>query len=95
MVEDGFKWFGEGFDGFPKKSLEDCVEYKIYIFKEEIPDVRIRETLSKVQTTASTLLKTLLKGFIWQKDGFALELAREDGRNCYCFPTFVKSSDWQ
>ncbi|MCJ1354738.1 MAG: hypothetical protein MMC33_004727 [Icmadophila ericetorum] len=81
MVEDGFKWFGEGFDGFPKKSLEDCVEYKIYIFKEEIPDVRIRETLSKVQTTASTLLKTLLKGFIWQKDGFALELAREDGKS--------------
>ena len=81
MSEDDFKWFGENFDGFPKKSLEDCVEYKIYIVKEELSENQIRERLSKVQSNATSLLKTLLKEFIWQRDGFSLELAREDGES--------------
>lgn len=29
--DDGLKWFGEGFDGFPKRLPDDCVEYIIYL----------------------------------------------------------------
>lgn len=92
MWEDDFEWFGENFDRFPKKSLEDCVEYKIYIFKE-LSEIQIRETLSKVQSNATSLLKNLLKGFIWQKDGFSLELAREDGKTPRNSHTLAKGAD--
>jgi hypothetical protein len=33
-TDDGLKWFGEGFDGFPKKLPEDVVEYIIFIIDQ-------------------------------------------------------------
>jgi hypothetical protein len=77
---DNFKWFGEGFDGFPKRLPDDCVEYCIYIVDENLKDSNVRDLLRKVQTTSSTLSKKLLKDFIWQRESFALELVREDGK---------------
>ena len=78
---DTFKWFGEGFDGFPKSLPEDCVEYTIYIIDSKLPDLERRDLLRQVQSAAIKLTNELLKDFIWQRESFKLSLQREDGRS--------------
>ena len=76
---DSFKWFGEGFDGFPKSLPEDCVEYAIYIIGTGLSKFEIREQLRKVQLASAQLSKALLKDFIWQREAFKLELVNDHG----------------
>ena len=78
---DNFKWFGEGFDGFPKSLPEDCVEYTIYIINSKLPDLERRDQLRQVQSAVIKLTNELLKDFIWQRESFKLSLQREDGRS--------------
>ena len=78
---DTFKWFGEGFDGFPKSLPEDCVEYTIYIIDSKRSDLERRDQLRQVQSAAVKLTNELLKDFIWQRESFKLLLQREDGRS--------------
>ncbi|KAM0798630.1 putative regulatory factor Sgt1 [Usnea florida] len=79
--KDGFKWFGEGFDGFPKFLPEDCVEYTIYILDSKLTDLRRREQLREVQSAVTKQTNKLLEDYIWQRDGFKLLIEREDGRS--------------
>ncbi|KAL0260152.1 hypothetical protein SLS55_005898 [Diplodia seriata] len=77
---DDFKWFGEGFDGFPKRLPDDTVEYIIYIIDSKLQtDSQVRERLRSLETAANLLTKKLLKDYIWQRESFKLELKREDG----------------
>ena len=77
-----FKWFGEGFDGFPKILPEDCVEYCIYLIDSKLNDSDIRLELRQVQNIATKYAKSLLRDFIWQRQGFNLSL-ESDGRRSY------------
>ncbi len=77
--DDGFKWFGEGFDGFPRRLPEDCVEYTIHIIDSALTGLAVRKQLRRIQDAAAALTKRLLKDFIWQRDGFSLELVKEEG----------------
>ncbi|MCJ1471697.1 hypothetical protein MMC13_000337 [Lambiella insularis] len=74
-----FKEFTENSDGFPNKLPDDCVEYAIYILDQTLNDSAIRERLRDVQSASNKLTRAILKDFIWQRDDFALELAKEDG----------------
>ncbi|KAK0628014.1 Protein ecdysoneless-like protein [Lasiodiplodia hormozganensis] len=76
---DDFKWFGEGFDGFPKRLPDDTVEYIIFIIDSKLTDSQVRERLRSLETAANLLTKKLLKDYIWQRESFKLELKREDG----------------
>lgn len=76
-----FKWFGEGFDGFPKSLPEDCVEYTIYIIDSRLTDLERRDQLRAVQSAAIKQTNGLLKDFIWQREDFKLTLEREEGRS--------------
>ena len=78
---DQFKWFGEGFDGFPKYLPEDCVEYTIYTLDSKLSDLERRDQLRLVQSAATKLINKLLKDFIWQRESFKLSLEREEGRS--------------
>lgn len=78
---DQFKWFGEGFDGFPKYLPEDCVEYTIYTLGSKLSDLERRDQLRLVQSAATELINKLLKDFIWQRESFKLSLEREEGRS--------------
>ena len=80
MANDNFKWFGEGFDGFPRRLPEDCMEYTIYILDTKFPEVETRRKLHDVLIAATTLSKKLLKEYIWQNEIFSLQLTREDGK---------------
>ncbi|KAL8776971.1 MAG: hypothetical protein Q9203_002873 [Teloschistes exilis] len=79
VPKDDFKWFGQGFDGFPKFLPDDCTEYMLYILDAKASDFQIREQLRKVQTAATALCRPLLKDFIWQRDHFNLELIQSQG----------------
>lgn len=77
--QDDFKWFGEGFDGFPKRLPEDTVEYVLYIIDSKTgSDAQIRSRLNGIQNAASNLTKKSLKDYIWQRDSFNLQLSREN-----------------
>jgi len=73
--DDGLKWFGEGFDGFPRRLPDDCVEYVIYVVDEKLKDLaatRIR--LGQIAKQADALCKKHTKGYIWQRDSFQVRL---------------------
>ena len=88
MAEDKLEWFGEGFDGFPKRLPEDCVEYSVFILDTTLSSPELRQRLRVIQAASNALTKKLLKEFIWQRDSFDLELVREDGK-VYC--TWIQS----
>lgn len=77
---DGLKWFGEGFDGFPKKLPEDVVEYIILIIDTRLSDIQTRERLQAFQRALQDLKKKFLKEYIWQRDEIKLDLVRENDR---------------
>ncbi len=76
---EDFKWFGEGFDGFPKGLPNDCIEYALYVIDAKLTQIDIRQQLRKVQNSANALTKKLLDGYIWQRDSFKLDCAQENG----------------
>ncbi|KAH7095349.1 SGT1 protein-domain-containing protein [Paraphoma chrysanthemicola] len=78
--KDDLKWFGEGFDGFPKKLPDDVVEYIIYIIDTRLSDIQTRERLQAFQRSLHQLEKKFLKEYIWQRESIGLELVREEGR---------------
>lgn len=85
-TNDDLKWFGEGFDGFPRSLPEDCVEYTICIIEVGLKDFEIREKLREVHTAANTFTRKLLKDFIWQREGFHLDLVQENGKVLIFYP---------
>lgn len=70
---------GESFCSFPKGLPEDCVEYTISILDSGLEDIEIRQRLRAVQSSATALTKKLLKGYIWQRDSFHLNLTQHNG----------------
>jgi SGT1 protein len=80
--KDGLKWFGEGFDGFPKRLPEDCVEYMLFIINTKLKQRELLSRLEEVRQEALELTKELLKDYIWQRDDFKLnsETHSETGR---------------
>lgn len=75
IPDDGLKWFGEGFDGFPKRLPDDCVEYAIHVLHGGINSVAaLRTRLGEIQKAANELKKKHLKDYIWQRQGFDLNI---------------------
>lgn len=73
--DDDFKWFGEGFDGFPKRLPDDCVEYIIHLIDSKLfTAASIRTRLNQLLRTSKDLKKKLLRDYIWQRDEFELKL---------------------
>ncbi|KAF7191466.1 Protein ecdysoneless-like [Pseudocercospora fuligena] len=74
-ADDGLKWFGEGFDGFPRRLPDDCVEYIIHIIDEKLRNPSaVRARLSEVLRAVNDLKKKHLKDYIWQRQHFELNL---------------------
>lgn len=80
MPEDDFKGFGEGFEGFPKRLPEDCVEYSLFIIDSQLQTQKeILARLEEVRKESLRLTESLLKEYIWQRDSFKLELESGKG----------------
>nr|OQO18657.1 hypothetical protein B0A51_15772 [Rachicladosporium sp. CCFEE 5018] len=79
--QDDFKWFGEGFDGFPKRLPEDCVEYIIYVIDEKLKtQAATRIRLNQILKAANIASKKLLADYIWQREAFELTLRPDLGQ---------------
>lgn len=79
--QDDLKWFGEGFDGFPKRLSEDTVQCVIYILNADFEgEAKVRERLRDVEKAAKELCKSHLREYIWQRDEFQLELTRDESK---------------
>jgi len=74
VPKDDLKWFGEGFDGFPKRLPEDCVEYMLLIIDSKLTQKEILTRLEVVRKEALKFTDELLKGYIWQRESFQLKL---------------------
>ena len=79
--KDGFKWFGEGFDGFPKTLPEDCLEYSMYVIEQKLNDLEKRKQLRDIQSAGLKLTRELTKDFIWQRESINFSLEREGGES--------------
>jgi hypothetical protein len=80
--DEDLAWFKSTFHPVPKPALpDDCVEYCLYILDSNFKgdNTKILERLREVQKTSAELTKDLLKDYIWQRESYRLELAREDG----------------
>jgi hypothetical protein len=71
--KDDLKWFGEGFDGFPKRLPEDCVEYMLMIIDSSLTPKHHHTRLESVRKEAITLKKKYLQDYIWQREEFELK----------------------
>ena len=81
-IKNEFKGFGEGFVGFPKHLPDDCVEYSLFIIDSKLKSQK--ELLSRLEAVRKESLKltdSLLKEYIWQRDGFKLEVKNEKGKS--------------
>ncbi len=93
IPKDDLKWFGEGFEGFPKRLPEDCIEYTLYIIDSKLNAAAdIRATLKGVQRAATDLTKQFLKDYIWQRDSFALDLQTHDRALLFYIPLAIPIS---
>ncbi|KAH8819624.1 SGT1 protein-domain-containing protein [Xylogone sp. PMI_703] len=73
--KDDFKWFGEGFDGFPRRLPDDTVEYTLLIIDSKLTSQKeIVARLEAVRKESLKLCEELLRDYIWQRDPFKLEL---------------------
>ncbi|KAL2839071.1 SGT1 protein-domain-containing protein [Aspergillus pseudoustus] len=86
MSEEDLEWFKSTFRPIPKPELpDDCIEYSLHYIPfspapavvDEVADTRAR--LIEVQKSAAELVKSLLKDYIWQREGFKLEITKADG----------------
>ncbi|KAL4871012.1 hypothetical protein BDV12DRAFT_165106 [Aspergillus spectabilis] len=86
MSQEDLEWFKSTFRPIPKPELpDDCVEYSIHhipsdpapAIVDKVADTRTK--LMEVQKTAAELTKELLKDYIWQRDGFRLEITKSEG----------------
>ena len=88
IPDDGLKWFGEGFDGFPKRLPDDCVEYIIYVIDEKLKTpAATRNRLNEILKATNDFKKKWLKDYIWQRDSFELELHPQGGTQITDQPT--------
>lgn len=89
MSQEDIDWFKSTFHPIPKPELpDDSIDYSLYYVPSD-PDpatvdeaAEARSRLVEVQRSAADLTKELLKDYIWQRDGFRLEITKEDGADC-------------
>ncbi|KAI9929223.1 hypothetical protein ASPWEDRAFT_106340 [Aspergillus wentii DTO 134E9] len=86
MSEEDLEWFKSTFRPIPKPELpDDSIEYSIYyIPSDPAPAIvdeaaETRSRLAEVQRSAAELTKEHLRDYIWQREGFRLEITKEDG----------------
>ena len=84
--KEDIEWFKSTFHPIPKPLLpDDCIEYSLRLIAPKsisstsVSEQEIRARLVEVQKSASTLVESLLKDYIWQRESFGLEIVREDG----------------
>lgn len=83
-VKNEFQGFEDGFEGFPKHLPDDCVEYALFIIDSKLKSQKeLHARLEAVRRESKKLTDPLLKDYIWQRDGFNLQI--ENGKGTLYF----------
>lgn len=81
-IKNEFKGFEDGFEGFPKHLPDDCVEYSLFIIDTKLKSQKeLLGRLEAVRKESSKITDSLLNEYIWQRDGFKVEVKSEKGTN--------------
>lgn len=67
------------FQGFERILPENSVEYMLFIIEADLQPKKIVSHLESVRKAAVQLSNQLTKDYIWQRDGFGLEIKNEGG----------------
>ena len=79
-IRNKFKDLEEEFEDFPKHLPDDCVEYSLFIIDSKLKSQKeVLSRLEAVRREALKLTDSLLKEYIWQRDGFKVEVKTENG----------------
>jgi hypothetical protein len=70
-----------GSSDFPRAIPEDCVEYFLYLIDPNLTEFQRRDKLRDIQKASTVLIKKYLKDYIWEREAFSLNLARQDGKS--------------
>lgn len=70
---------GQTSQHFQRILPENCLEYTLFYIETEATARNILSGLESVRKAATQLSKQLTKDYIWQRDGFALEIKNEAG----------------
>jgi hypothetical protein len=85
-TDEDIAWFKSTFHPIPKAELpDDCVKYSLHLISAELDaanDSEVRNRLREVQKYASEVQKTWTKDYVWQRQGFGLELSKDNGEVC-------------
>ena len=75
-----YQGFEDGFEGFPKRLPDDCVEYSLFIIDANVKSQKeILSRLEVVRKEGNRLATGLLKDYIWQRDEVKLEVKSKLG----------------
>ncbi|KAK6064424.1 ecdysoneless-like protein [Seiridium cupressi] len=77
--EDKVNFFEGGFDGFPRRLPDNCVEYILFIVDAQLEAHKLLSALENVRKTALHLTNDLTKDYIWQRDGLQLDVKNDQG----------------
>lgn len=69
----------DGLFDFERTLPENFVEYMFFIIDPDPQPKKILSSLEAVRKTAVQLSNQLTKDYIWQRDGFTLEIRTEKG----------------
>lgn len=67
------------FEGFARTLPENCVEYMLFVIEADTEPKKILSGLEAVRKAGLRLCSQLTKDYIWQRDGFGLEIKVENG----------------
>jgi hypothetical protein len=92
-LQDDFKGFGDGAEGFPKHLPEDCVEYWLFIIDSRLKSQKeLLVRLEAVRKESLKLTESLLKEYIWQRESFKLGLEKGKGMSHAVLSSISKSN---
>ncbi|KAK7752116.1 hypothetical protein SLS62_005859 [Diatrype stigma] len=79
VSEDKTEFFENGFEDFPRKLPENCVEYMVFIIDSQVESRKLLSDLEAIRKAAVQLCERFTKGYIWQRDVFQLQAKNDKG----------------
>ncbi|RYP65234.1 hypothetical protein DL771_008398 [Monosporascus sp. 5C6A] len=78
--EDKAERFENGFQEFPRRLSENCVEYMLFMIDSRVESRKLLSDLEAVRKAAVQLCDRFTEDYIWQRDMFQLNIKNEKGQ---------------
>ncbi|KAI1632037.1 SGT1-domain-containing protein [Biscogniauxia mediterranea] len=75
--EDRTEFFQHGFEGFPRRLPDNCVEYVLFLIDSTLDARTLLAELENIRKAAVQLCSRIASEYIWQRDSFQLQVKRD------------------